>query len=177
MTVGKDRSLDPGNNLPWREVSGADREWYLACSSSIKSLACLIARGRVSPKIIGSRLSICAFHPRRGDPKIVIILPLYSRFQVMELTSACCSEIFSWPTAASIFDGVLIFLSIPHNRPVIGAVCRNRDRLRTSPIRSASRSNIGTVNPAYGTLATLFPSVHRCAPRRNTLQSRGTSIA
>jgi hypothetical protein len=132
MTVGKDRSLDPGNNLPWREVSGADREWYLACSSSIKSLACLIARGRVSPKIIGSRLSICAFHPTPGDPKIVIILPLYSRFQVMELTSAFCSEVSSWPALASILDGVLISTSIPHNR--LGKLSRYA-KIEIGPLR------------------------------------------
>jgi hypothetical protein len=36
----------------------------------------LIARGRVYPKMIGSRLSIFTFHPALGEPKIVTMQPL-----------------------------------------------------------------------------------------------------
>jgi len=160
MTVGKERSLDPGNNLLWRKVSAFDRERYLACSSSIKSLACLIARGRVNPKIIGSRLSICAFHPRRGDPKMVIILPLYSRFQVMELTSAGCSEFSSGPSAASIFDGVLIiFQYITQSIATVAHAKSIENQMRTC-------SDIGIFNPTSGTFVEPLSRVQRGAPRR-----------
>ena len=78
MTVGNELlgRLDREEAFPLREAPPADRERYLACSSSISSLAYLIARARVNPKTIGSRLSICAFHPKRSDPKIVTMHPL-----------------------------------------------------------------------------------------------------
>ena len=78
MTVGNELlgRFDRDEAFPLREAPPADRERYLACSSSISSLAYLIARGRVYPKMIGSRLSIFTFHPALGEPKMVTMQPL-----------------------------------------------------------------------------------------------------
>jgi hypothetical protein len=122
--------------------------------------------------MIGSRLSICTFHPRRGDPKIVTILPLYSRFQVMELASAGGSEMSSGPSAASIFDGVLIFLDYTtqsHNRPA------RRENL--SP-EQPCRSDIGISDPGYGTIrGPPFFRLRAVSEEKCDLEFRGTSNA
>ena len=68
----------------------------------------MIARARVNPKMIGSRLSICTFHPERSDPKIVTMHPLYSLFQVMEVPSVWGFEAPDWPEAVPVSEGVLI---------------------------------------------------------------------
>jgi hypothetical protein len=60
--------------------------------------------------MIGSRLSIFTFHPALGEPKMVTMQPLYSLFQAMESASIGCFEVSAGPPAASILDGVLMFV-------------------------------------------------------------------